>query len=103
MGTFVTSVVYVVCVLLHRFYIRYIAYSIKLFFSANGEVLGEFNKSAKDKGYSGHKLRVAQWEYFKKSEDSQWGYLVATTLPPLFMGFLYMWLFFYVFDLIFGS
>lgn len=80
---------YSLCVLFHRFYMRYILYSIYLFISANGQILTEFNKNAKNKGYKGHNLRVVQWEHFKKSEDSQFGYLLSTTFNPLFMGFIY--------------
>ena len=101
METTILYVVYAICILLHRFYMRYITYSLFLFFSADASVMRDFNREVKNKGYSGHSLRVAQWEYFKKSGDSQFSYLLGSLINPFIFGMVYLIFFYVIYELIF--
>lgn len=98
-------VVYAICILFHRFYMRYVTYSLYLFFSASGAGMAGFyeNINVKDRGYSGHRLRVAKWEHFKGSDDSQFSYLLWTSINPFIYGLLYLAFFYGIYIMIFGS
>lgn len=96
-------VVYAICILFHRFYMRYVFYSLYLFISASGTAMEVFYTKVKDKGYNGHSLRVAKWDFFKGKDDSQISYLIWTTINPFIFGLLYLALFYGIYIMIFGS
>ena len=103
--TIISSVVYTICILLHRLYMRYVTFSLYLFFSASGVVMAGFfeNINVKDRGYSGHRLRVAKWEHFKGSDDSQFSYLLWTLINPFIYGGIYFSFFYGIYIMIFDS
>ena len=80
--------VFIVSVLLYRFYLRYVTYYLKLFLSADASIFEEAKEEIKNglietDNYSGHNLRLGLWTYFRKGGPSLGSYYIATTLNPL--------------------
>ncbi len=102
MGSTLFYILYAICVLTHRFYLRYITYSMYLFFVADGDVMSDFNSEVKEKGYSGQYLRKIKWETFKKSGVSQFSYFLSSTINPFIFGGLYLTIIYVCYGMVFG-
>ena len=90
--------IFIISLLLYRFYLRYVIYYLKLFFSANGQILKEAKEEIKNEliktdNYSGHNLRLGLWEWSRKSESSLVSYYIATTINPIIFALIITFIF----------
>ena len=90
--------IFIISLLLYRFYLRYVIYYLKLFFSANGQILKEAKEEIKNEliktdNYSGHNLRLGLWEWNRKSESSLVSYYIATTINPIIFALIITYIF----------
>lgn len=90
--------IFIISLLLYRFYLRYVTYYLKLFLSADGSVFEEAKEDIKNEliktdNYSGHNLRLGLWAYFRKGGPSLGSYYIATTINPIIFALIITFIF----------
>ena len=95
--------VLVLCILFHRFYMRYVTYYIYCWVNSHeGSPEQEFMETSKENGFTGHKFRVALWAGHRRMEGSRGNYLINTTFAPIIYGIIYYIILYYAYTSIFG-
>jgi hypothetical protein len=92
--------IYVVFVILHRFYLRYVFYFLYQQFAANGQILSETLADIRKQleevdALTGHNVRKALWMLWRKSEGSNVGYFISTTINSFLWPGVWMFMLFF--------
>tara|TARA_B100000963_G_C22542356_1_gene632790 strand:- start:822 stop:1145 length:324 start_codon:yes stop_codon:yes gene_type:complete len=89
MNTYINIGVFIIGIILHLTYLRYVWTYIGKSLSVRKDVWNNFAESCEKEGVKGHDKRVACYEYFHKSQENNIRFYYKLFTSTIFSAFVY--------------